>query len=366
MKQNASNIQLQRKRKALLVAPLLVLPFLTLFFWAMGGGRGTGGRQTGKGQSGLNRNLPDAQVKAPGTIDKMGYYSRAAQDSAARQRLRSQDPYTASTPLTDTPGWHFQADITGLAAGARKPAPESGEAQVYQKLAELQEAVDQPQRPARSPSKPAGIPLSPLPNRTAPRSPDPELQQMNSLLEHILDIQHPERVSEETRKNRLADTLRFKAIPAAIDGNQKVTQGSVIRIRLLDSVTVKGQHLAKGQLVFGTGSLYNQRMAVSIKTVRIGYTILPVDLTVYDMTDGLEGISVPEAVTNEAVKAGADNGVQSLQLMSLDASVGAQAATAGINAARGLFSRKLKRIKARLKNGHPLLLRANPAGSTIN
>jgi len=48
-----------------------------------------------------------------------------------------------------------------------------------------------------------------------------------------------------------------------------------------------------------------------------------------------------------------------MELMSMDESMGAQAATAGINAAKGLFSKKIKRVKGKLKGGHQLLLRVN-------
>jgi phage-related protein len=68
---------------------------------------------------------------------------------------------------------------------------------------------------------------------------------------------------------------------------------------------------------------------------------------------------VPEAITADAAKDGAVSGVDGMEFMSMDESMGAQAATAGINAAKGLFSKKIKRIKAKLKNGHPLLLRIN-------
>ncbi|MEN0057151.1 MAG: conjugative transposon protein TraM, partial [Mucilaginibacter sp.] len=80
-----------------------------------------------------------------------------------------------------------------------------------------------------------------------------------------------------------------------------------------------------------------------------------------DMTDGMEGISVPEAVTSDAMKDGAVNGVQNMDVMSFDPSVTAQLTTAGINTAKGLFSKKIKRVKGKIKDGHQVLLRDNKA-----
>lgn len=194
----------------------------------------------------------------------------------------------------------------------------------------------------------------------APLSEDPEMKQMNGLLEKILDIQHPERLKDK-KEDIVVKTApeQFQAIPAVIDGNQKIVQGTVIRIRLLDSVRLNGQLFAKGQLIYGSGDLYNQRVKINIKLIHVGLNIIPVDLTVYDRTDGMEGISVPEAVTGEALREGAVSGVQSMDMLSLDPSVTAQLTTAGINTAKGLFSKKVKRVKGKLKDGHELLLRDN-------
>ena len=45
--------------------------------------------------------------------------------------------------------------------------------------------------------------------------------------------------------------------------------------------------------------------------------------------------------------------------MSFDPSLTAQLTTAGVNTAKGLFGKKLKRVKGKLKDGHTLLLRDN-------
>jgi conjugative transposon TraM protein len=188
---------------------------------------------------------------------------------------------------------------------------------------------------------------------------DPELMQMSGLLEKILEIQHPERVREKIENTGTNVNKKFLAIPAIVDGKQKVTDGTVVRMKMLDSAYIGTQLIPKGQLVYATGNLYNQRLSLHVKNIRIGYTIFPVDLTVYDMTDGLEGISVPEAVTGNAVKDGAVSGLQGTEFMTLDPSMSAQLAGAGINAAKGLFSKKVKAAKGKIKDGHALLLRDN-------
>jgi Conjugative transposon, TraM len=375
MKQQTLTPAMKRQRKFLLALPLILLPFLTLFFWALGGGKVDRATAQDNLLKGFNSQLPDAKLKDNSALNKMSYYDKAALDSdKLRQQMKS-DPYYHQHRDTDTAGLHFPQTNTSLFGNTGKGGLRSSKligsgnntdanaTQVYQKLAALQAAINKPAAlPVNPPTVNAGDPaLSPsgIALKSQTSTDDPELQQMNGLLEKILDIEHPERLKPKTSQPADTSGRRFKAIPAVIDGTQKITDGTVVRIKLLDTVTLGGQLIPKGQLLYGSGTLYNQRLTLNLKILHRGYNIIPIDLTVYDMVDGLEGISVPEAVTGDAAKDGAVNGVDGMEFMSMDESMGAQAATAGINAAKGLFSKKIKRIKAKLKDSHPLLLRDN-------
>lgn len=361
-----TTLQQQRRRRFLLTAPLLVLPFMTLLFWTLGGGRADAENGLAVRNKGFNNQLPEARLKDEHGLSKLGYYDRAAADSAKLRQAQQADPYAQKQPaVTDTSltGLSFAAHTGGLntSTGGTNENPAVKAALVNQRIAQLQAVINKP------PAQPAAImaenPGSAKAVTTTPppaTAEDPELRQMSGLLEKILDIQHPERLKEKNEhSNTAAATERFQAIPAIVDGNQKIVQGTVIRMRLLDSMVVNGQTFPKGQLIYGSGDLYNQRVKIHIQLIHMGLQIIPVDLTVYDRTDGLEGISVPEAVTGDALRDGAVSGVQNMDIMSVDPSMGAQLATAGINTAKGLFSKKAKRVKGKLKNGHELLLRDN-------
>src|SRR5690606_31069925 len=82
-----------KKRKMLLVFPVLVVPFLTLAFYAMGGGRGQSPTVENHGTTGLNLQLPDARLKEDKLLDKLGFYDKAARDSAKKQEWMRSDPY---------------------------------------------------------------------------------------------------------------------------------------------------------------------------------------------------------------------------------------------------------------------------------
>jgi hypothetical protein len=372
-----TTLQQKRKRKALLVLPAIVFALSTLLFRTLGGGRASAENLSASQAPGFNTHLPDARLKEEQGLNKLSYYDRAAADSAKLKQAEQTDPYAKRAPNSASgqafapPALFFPRQPTALETAGIKgdDGPDAKEALIHKRLAELQAVINKPAATQTGAQKnagadpvngsPAGAEQNPLLNRP-PVAEDPELKQMNCLLEKILDIQHPERLKEKTAEVALnAAPGQFRAIPAVIEGNQKIVQGTVIRMRLLDSVRLNGQLFAKGQLIYGSGDLYNQRVKINIKLIHVGQNIIPVDLTVYDRTDGMEGISVPEAVTGEALRNGAVSGLQSMDMMSLDPSVTAQLTAAGINTAKGLFAKKVKRVKGKLKDGHELLLRDN-------
>jgi hypothetical protein len=368
MKTNTANLQDRRKRKILLALPPVVFCFTTILFLALGGGQSEQAKAGDK--KGLNMKLPSAIIAADQAGDKMSFYDQAHADSLKKQQLRKADPYTQKTPdsLVHLPGVNpgnafsnHPATFGSADYGGTNSNPAENEARISQRLAQLQAVVNKPQaQPVSLPVKKTvnAVPDS-LPEPTAAAE-DPELKQMNGLLEKILDIQHPERVKAAADKTGTPVTAKkFHAIPAVIDGTQKIVQGTVICLKLTDTVTLGGQCYAKGQRIYGSGNLSNQRYTLNIKSIHVGYNFYPVDLTVFDQTDGLEGICVPEAITGDALREGAANGVQNMDVMSFDPSMTAQLTTAGINTAKGLFGKKVKRVKGKLKDGHTLLLRDN-------
>ncbi|MBB5395189.1 conjugative transposon protein TraM [Mucilaginibacter sp. AK015] len=186
--------------------------------------------------------------------------------------------------------------------------------------------------------------------------PDPEMQQLNKMLDKIQAIQNPGSVQPKTETTEPAKP--FRAIPAIIDGKQKVKDGGAVKLKLTDTVTLKNQLLAKGQELYGVCQVTNQRLLLTIQNIRLANQIIPVSLTVFSL-DGMPGIPAPEAELSGAAGSGADNALQSMQFLSMDQSLGAQAAAGGINAAKGLFSKKIKKIKVKLQNEYPVLLKIN-------
>ena len=226
---------------------------------------------------------------------------------------------------------------------------------------------------------------------------DPEIRQLDGTLEKILDIQHPERVKdrikEKSLKNKelvfpitktpkeesislldtdkknpdkefvffgLTDESSFSdndnAIEAVVHENQILVNGAVVKLRLLNDVYLNGSLIPKGNFVFGIASLNAERLEIEISSIRCRQSLYNVKLEVYDI-DGLPGIYIPGAITRDVAKQSADNSLQLMELSTMDPSFKAQAATAGIGAAKTLLSKKVKQVKVMLKAGYKVLLK---------
>lgn len=352
------NPEFRKKRKFYLVVPLLVLPFLTMAFWALGGGSGKTDRNKRTPQKGINMTLPSAQFKEQEANNKMDIYQSTAKDSAKKN-------YGAGSAFMQQMGFEPSRVDSSIAhqdkpkiASLKQNTSDIQSARISAKLAAINRQISQPSAPDESAYDDRSVKKL---NRmmkvmNSSQGEDPEMEQLNAMLTKIQAIQNPASVSKPTVKR--TDSAVFKAIPAMIDGKQKVMNGGTVRLKLTDSIRIRGEFLPKGQLIFGASQVTNQRLLLTIENIRLDKQIIPVNLTVFSL-DGMPGIPAPEADLGEAAGTGADNAVQSMQFMSMDASLGAQAATGGINAAKGLFSKKVHKIKVKLKDEYPVLLRVN-------
>lgn len=337
------------KRKLLLVLPLMVLPFLALAFYAAGGGNSSNDITTTP--RGINVNLPDASFKNDEPGDKLGFYQLAAKDS------------------TGNPGNGIEevAGRLGFTTGDNN----SSENQINQKLAELDREINRPMTNNQYAQSTASSRQSSTMNHDIDRmealmramqennGEDPELNQLNGMLQNILDIQHPQRIQERyNQKLAMNPDSQFRAIPAVIVENQKAVQGATVKLKLQDTILLKGYKIPKGHFLFGTCRITNQRLLLNVTNIRLGSSIIPVDLTVYSL-DGMAGVEAPEAMLTDAVNNGAGDAVRNLQFMGFDQSTEAQIAGAGINAAKSIFNKKVKTVKVKLKANYPVLLRNN-------
>ncbi|MFC4212446.1 conjugative transposon protein TraM [Pedobacter lithocola] len=341
--------QEERTRKMLLVLPLLVLPFLSLGFYALGGGKGNSSTGQLTSKPGINTTLPDAAFKKEDPQSKLSLYELAG---------REQKP--DSLPTSVTKQGFGSANV-----------PDPNEQRINEKLAQINTEVNRPvppvdygtkySQPGNNSNMTGDVDRLEKLMRTMQedKAEDPEMKQLSEMMDKIIAIQNPESVAAKTVKPAGAEgDTKFKAIPAQIVDKQKAVQGATIKLRLQDTVTLYGYLIPKGHEIFGTCRITNQRLLLDIKNIRLGTSIIPVDLSVYSL-DGMPGLYAPEAELADAAGSGADDAVRSIGMYGVDNSIATQVAGAGIDAAKSLFSKKIKKIKVKLESGQPVLLRNN-------
>lgn len=346
-----------KKRKFYLAIPILVIPFLTMAFWALGGGKDGGKAMAASPQKGINMALPSAQFtekKAPG---KMDIYQAEKKDSTSTKDGVSKSFMQAMgfDPNKVEPVKPIDTKITN-AVYANNADQQS--AKIQAKLAQINRQISQPQPQYNPPAANSEVKRLSKMMHTMNSSGgnDPEMKQLSDMLTKIQAIQNPQSVKEKPKRKN--EDSAFRAISAVVDGRQKVMNGGTVRLRLTDSVVLKGITLPRGQLLFGACQVTNQRLLLNIQNIRIGKNILPADLTVFSL-DGMPGIPAPEAELSGAAGSGANSAVESMQFLSMDQSLGSLAAAGGINAAKELFGKKVKKIKVKLKDNFAVLLRDN-------
>jgi conjugative transposon TraM protein len=158
------------------------------------------------------------------------------------------------------------------------------------------------------------------------------------------------------KEEQVASNSNSNAISAVVHETQVVVSGSAVKLRLTNEVIINGVLIPKDSFLFGTASLNGERLIIKINSIRFRNSLFPVDLSVYDL-DGLAGIYIPGAITRDVARQSADRAVQDIGFSTFDPSLEVQAASAGVEVAKNLFSKKAKLVKVTVKAGYQVLLR---------
>lgn len=430
-----------RQRKFYTYLPLLVLPFITLMFWALVARKAKGNNQPDQQEhTGLMMSLPEAFFKEDKELNKLSYYHKADADSARLRELIAKDPYYQDTIARDKDGWPVSG-IQGLDGPGKSRRKQTGgrrenanqdphEARVHQKIGELNAVLAKASKPefempeeTASQKEIAEIPASEMKRLEALMSglqvepqaqqEDVEMKELNTVLEKILDIQHPERLAEKIRQEseqnaghvypvtlnqnedpisllatqtgtdsvneNLVAAISFEqngffsldepvqassqnAIQAVVAETQTLVTGSTVKLRLTNDIYISGVLIPKESFIYGTASLNEERLMVQIESVRHESSIFPVKLSVYDL-DGLSGIYIPGSISRDVSKQSLSQNVQGLNIDTFQPSLGAQLADAGIQTAKNLAGKKARLIKVTVKAGYQVLLKDGNSNS---
>jgi len=413
-----------KQRKFLLVLPVLALPFITLMFWALGGGKANSAIAQANIPKGLNLKLPDAKLKDEKGLNKLSFYQQATLDSMKAKEAERLDPYWNKLGFDslDKRANRFKFDSgENVDSAVSYYGVDANKTKVYNKLDELKKALDKSKTASTRYSQQSDDHNYSIPSYTSSnnintlqammqrikeeKSEDPEITQLNNMLDKIMAIQKPAEKKEPAQKaeeskqepkqeekqtnislltthgeKHSADTVIEKtsangfygvsdndnvsnvnatnSIQAIIPETQTLVAGATVKLALSGYATIGNLLIPSGTFVYGTASIANERLKITITSIRSENRIVPVSLDVYDI-DGQEGIYIPGSINRTVAKESANNAVGSMHTTTIDPTIGTEAASAGIEAAKSLFAKKTKLIKVTVRAGYQIFLQDN-------
>jgi len=157
-----------------------------------------------------------------------------------------------------------------------------------------------------------------------------------------------------------AEAQEKNTIAACVQGDQTITDGQTVKLRLLEPMRVSGRIIPRNTTLVGTARLQGERLGINITSLEHGGSIIPVELEVYD-SDGQAGVFIPGSMEIDAAKEiGANMGSSLGSSINISTDAGAQLASdLGRGAIQGIsqyISKRMRTVKVHLKSGYRILL----------
>lgn len=399
---------IKRKKKLLVVGMILILPAFS--FWLM---FHSDKKENRKGNNAFNDKLPAANIKDSGR-NKLEIYMKAQRDSARLKELEMIDPYTKQIIGSQVQADNIVNDTLSVTNHKPTNAYDANEQKVNDRINKILTVLNESGM-SYTKASPAiensygknDIEIERLEKLLiAAQNGDtatgnPEMKYLEGMLDKILDIQHPELVKarlKNQKKTITNDTLRYQvaAYPtsesdlwsdrktsenefwslasqientqshfttflAVVHGDQEILINEteqILKLRLLENVFIDNVLIPSGQFIHGKCQIRDGRAMVNIQEITYNNRVFPVQLTVYDQSDGMQGINIIRAGnTKDLYPNSADQIIQQLQLNAMNPSVETQAVTTGIETVKKLISNNLKKKSVKIKTGHIIILK---------
>ena len=149
-------------------------------------------------------------------------------------------------------------------------------------------------------------------------------------------------------------------ISAVVSGDQTITNGQSVRLRLTEPMWVGSTLIPKNTMVTGESRLQGERLEIVITSVESQGSVYEVELQVYD-SDGQEGINIPNSMEMEALQEiGANMGSTVGSSVNISTNAGAQIVSdvgkGLLNGVSQYLTKKTREVKVKLKAGYRVML----------
>ena len=218
------------------------------------------------------------------------------------------------------------------------------------------------QQQGQSTTATTGDKVQVTPVRNVQKSEVSALQQDQSNEEFMADYSVERNLAFNTAVG-IVSALDKNTISACIYGNQTVTDGQKVRLRLLEQMRVGEIIIPANSVVTGSARITGERLGISVTSIEYAGSIYNVKLNVYD-TDGQEGIFIPGSMElNAAKEVAANMGTSMGSSINISSDAKAQLAS---DLGKGLIqgtsqyiAKKMRTVKVHLKSNYRVMLYAD-------
>ena len=320
----------ERRLKTLFAAIVMLIPFSAFMYMIFGNGKETSGPDA---VDGYNVSVPDGRSE-PIIADKRQAYERTEPQSRTKSTV--QNPFLLlegrknETAVENGAENNLEKSQTAYRTATRQvenfyrePPRRTAEAdslrrQVALLTAQLEERPEKQridplevvERSYALASKYMDRPQESI----APAAEGPSVEAICQISENVVSslpqsladtvaLEDSARLCNRSFYTAVGTTSRstHRGIRACVAGEQTITNGSRIRLRLLEAMSAGGKPIPAHTELFGTASIVGQRLNIAVTSIEKDGDIVSVDLAAHDM-DGQLGLYIPNSTERTAAK----------------------------------------------------------------
>lgn len=150
------------------------------------------------------------------------------------------------------------------------------------------------------------------------------------------------------------------SIRAIIHGTQVITEESIVKLRLLESVKTSKLTIPKGSILSAIAKIQGGRIQLKISSLETEGNFIPVDILVYDL-DGQLGLNLPytpelNALSEVTANMSQSSGTSIMMTRSAGQQLTGELGKGLIQGVSGFLSKKIRTPKVTLKDGYQVFL----------
>lgn len=149
-------------------------------------------------------------------------------------------------------------------------------------------------------------------------------------------------------------------VAACIHGDQIVTSGGTVRMRLLEDMKIGDVVIPASTIFYGVAQLGADRMSVKVESMKYGSYIAKTEIVIYD-NDAIEGLNLPDNIKAQISKLSATQSSSGLDVDVPTSSVGGGIVKGAVKSVAGAIKNigvnRIQEIKVNLKSNYKIYIK---------